>query len=324
MRLIGTACASAWLLVALALLRLAGSDGSTCEERWIDGTPATATLVMVRHGQSIWNQDNRFTSWVDVPLSDQGLKDAHKAGKLCRENNLKFDVAFTSVLQRAVKTCYIVLEELNQLWIPTDCRWRLNERHDGALTGLNKKVAALDFGRERVQKFRRGYSYPPPLLNKSHPCWPGHDTKYWQMHDINENDLPLGESLHEAMFRVLPTWEEEIKPLLRAGKSILLVTHGNIVRLLAKILDDISDSDIENLDVPSGCPLVYKIRCDTLKPIASGSSWAPLSAEFLGNKTAISEKMQFVKAEVGHLFARDIRRMLRQNDWGGKRGNDGP
>jgi len=278
----------------------------------------TATLVMVRHGQSIWNKDNRFTSWVDVPLSDEGLQDAHKAGKLCFDHKFQFDVAFTSVLQRAVKTCYMILENANQLWIPVHCRWRLNERHDGALTGLNKKVAALDFGRERVQKFRRGYTYPPPPLNKSHPCWPGHDPKYAQM-DVVESELPLGESLHEAMFRVLPTWEDEIKPLLQQGKTVLLVTHGNIVRLLAKLLDGISDDAIESVDVPSGCPLVYKIRCDSLKPVASSTAWAPLSADFLGNKTSISQRMQFVKAEVGHLYARDIRQILRQNDWGGKR-----
>eukprot|EP00960_Hanusia_phi_P040317 754390-Hanusia_phi.AAC.1 len=178
MRLIEADRSPAWLVAALVLAHLASSSPLQVEDRMGEQDLRTATLVMVRHGQSIWNKDNRFTSWVDVPLSDEGLQDAHKAGKLCFDHKFQFDVAFTSVLQRAVKTCYMILENANQLWIPVHCRWRLNERHDGALTGLNKKVAALDFGRERVQKFRRGYTYPPPPLNKSHPCWPGHDPKY--------------------------------------------------------------------------------------------------------------------------------------------------
>ena len=184
------------------------------------------TLVLVRHGESIWNKDNRFTAWMDVPLSTVGLSDARRAADLCRRAGIRFDVAFTSVLHRAVKTCHTILEHIGQLWIPTHSDWRLNERHDGALTGLNKKIAVVHYGKANVTMWRRSYATAPPPLSHTHPGWPGHDPKYARL-GVAEHDLPCTESLDDTLARTLPCWGEAVTPALRAGKNVLVVTHGN-------------------------------------------------------------------------------------------------
>jgi len=203
-----------------------------------------ATLVILRHGQSLWNQENRFTGWMDVPLAQQGIDDAHRAAEHFRHQGLVFDVAYTSVLQRAIKTMLVILEDLGLLWIPTRCEWRLNERHDGVLTGLNKKLAVSQYGEDNIKAWRRGYEATPPPLAESHPCWPGHDVKYDHIQGFSRQQLPLTESLEDTLKRVLPCWEEGISKDLRGGKTVLVVTHGNTVRALAKHLDGLSNDTI--------------------------------------------------------------------------------
>lgn len=292
-----TAATEAWCHVALQrtlarkwMLRVRGGDGeegaatyrtprgpATGEGAGGDGEDALTamhgsaaagdefvTLVIVRHGMSIWNKDNRFTAWMDVPLSRHGLDDAQRAATLCKNAGIRFDVAFTSVLQRAIKTLNMILEEIGQLWIPTVCDWRLNERHDGALSGLNKKLAVVQYGDKNVSTWRRGYSVAPPPLEPSHPCWPGHDPKYEKL-GMSPDQLPCTESLHDNLLRTLPLWDGEIVPALREGKNVLIVTHGNVVRLLAKHLDNLSDEAVENIDIPQCRPLVYTIRRSDLR-----------------------------------------------------------
>ncbi|MHB0856219.1 MAG: 2,3-diphosphoglycerate-dependent phosphoglycerate mutase [Anaerolineae bacterium] len=220
-------------------------------------------LVLVRHGQSTWNLENRFTGWTDVGLSEQGVAEAQAAGVLLREEGYVFDIAYTSVLKRAIKTLWIIMEEMDLMWIPVINSWRLNERHYGGLQGLNKAETAERHGDEQVLIWRRSYDTPPPLLEADDPRHPGRDPRYA---DLSPADLPLAESLKDTVARMLPYWHETIAPAVASGKEVLVAAHGNSLRALVKYLDDISEEEIVELNIPTGIPLVYELD-DDLKPI---------------------------------------------------------
>ena len=220
-------------------------------------------LVLLRHGESTWNKENRFTGWTDVDLSEKGVAEAHEGGKLLREGNYVFDVAYTSVLKRAIRTLWIALDELDQMWIPVHRTWRLNERHYGALQGLNKAETAEKFGQEQVHLWRRSYDVRPPALTEDDPRFPGHDPRYAS---LTEDELPLTECLKDTVARFLPWWHETVVPQLKEGKRILIAAHGNSLRALVKYLDNIPDEEIVELNIPTGIPLVYELD-DELKPI---------------------------------------------------------
>ena len=220
-------------------------------------------LVLLRHGESIWNKENRFTGWTDVDLTDMGIAEAHDAGKLLRESGFIFDVAFTSVLKKAIRTLWIVLDEMDLMWIPAKKSWRLNERHYGALQGLNKAESARDHGEKKVLLWRRSYDVQPPALKKTDERYPRNDPKY---RDLNENEIPLTESLKDTAERLLPYWRDVIVPEIKNGKRVIIVAHGNSLRALVKYLDNISDEDIIHLNIPTGIPIVYELD-EGLKPI---------------------------------------------------------
>ena len=220
-------------------------------------------LVLLRHGESIWNKENLFTGWHDVDLSDQGKVEAKRAGELLKAEGFTFDVAYTSVLKRAIRTAWMALDELDLLWIPVDRSWRLNERHYGALQGLNKAQTAAKFGDEQVLIWRRSYDVPPPALEESDPRYPGADPRYA---DLSKDELPKTECLKDTVARFLPYWEQTIAPTVKAGKKVLIAAHGNSLRALVKYLDGISDEEIVGLNIPTGVPLVYELDAD-LKPI---------------------------------------------------------
>jgi 2,3-bisphosphoglycerate-dependent phosphoglycerate mutase len=220
-------------------------------------------VVLLRHGESVWNKENRFTGWTDVPLSEKGIQEAREAGRLLREGGFTFDIAFTSVLKRAIKTLWIVLEEMDLMWIPVVRSWRLNERHYGALQGLNKAEAAAEMGEEQVKLWRRSYDVPPPALNLDDPRHPRNDPRYAEFHP---GDLPATECLKDTIERFLPYAQENIGPVIRSGKRVLLVAHGNTLRGLIKYAERISDQDIADLNIPTATPLVYELE-DDMKPI---------------------------------------------------------
>ena len=222
-------------------------------------------LVLVRHGQSTWNLENRFTGWTDVGLTDLGVQEAHEAGKLLREGGYGFDVAYTSVLRRAIQTLWIVLEEMNLEWIPEIKAWQLNERHYGALQGLNKAETAEKFGEAQVKVWRRSYDTPPPALDLDDERHPRFDPRYASQ---TPEQLPATESLKITLERVLPYWHSTLAPEIKSGKKVLIAAHGNSIRALVKYLDNISDADITELNIPTGLPLVYELD-DGLKPIKS-------------------------------------------------------
>jgi len=220
------------------------------------------TLVLLRHGESTWNQENRFTGWTDVDLSATGLAEAHEAGRLLRSEGFVFDVAFTSVLRRAIRTLWIALDELDQMWLPVVGSWRLNERHYGALQGLNKAETAAKFGDEQVKLWRRSYDVPPPPLAEDDERFPGRDPRYAALADA---EIPRSESLKQTVARFLPFWETAIAPSLRRGERVLVAAHGNSLRALVKYLDEISDAEIVGLNIPTGVPLAYDLD-DALRP----------------------------------------------------------
>lgn len=220
-------------------------------------------LVLVRHGQSAWNLENRFTGWTDVGLTDQGVAEAHSAGTLLREGGYVFDAAYTSVLRRAIKTLWIVMEEMGNEWMPVTRAWQLNERHYGALQGLNKAETAEKFGEAQVKVWRRSYDTPPPALELTDERHPRFDARYAS---LTPEQLPATESLKITLERVLPYWHGTVAPAIRSGKRLLVVAHGNSIRALVKYLDDISDAEITELNIPTGVPLVYELD-DDLKPI---------------------------------------------------------
>jgi 2,3-bisphosphoglycerate-dependent phosphoglycerate mutase len=223
----------------------------------------TIKLVLLRHGESIWNKEDRFTGWTDVDLSDQGITEAKEAGRTLRERGYLFDVAFTSVLKRAIRTLWLVLDEMDLMWIPVYRSWRLNERHYGALQGLNKADMAVKVGEEQVHMWRRGYDVRPPALDKTDKRYPGNDSKY---RELGEGELPLTESLKDTVVRCVPYWREVLAPTLKLGKQVIVSAHGNSLRALVKYLDNIGDDEIVNLNIPTGIPLVYELD-ERLKPL---------------------------------------------------------
>lgn len=238
-------------------------------------------LVLLRHGQSTWNKENRFTGWTDVDLSEQGIEEAKAAGLLLKENGFTFDIAYTSVLKRAIRTLWIVLDVMDLMWIPEEKSWRLNERHYGALQGLNKAETAEKFGDGMVQIWRRSYDVPPPPLEENDERYPGRDPRY---KDLPKDQIPLTESLKDTVHRFLPYWQQVIASTVKAGKKVIIAAHGNSLRALVKYLDDVSDEEIVKVNIPTGVPLVYELR-DDLKPIKS---------YYLGDPELIQKAMQSV------------------------------
>jgi 2,3-bisphosphoglycerate-dependent phosphoglycerate mutase len=220
-------------------------------------------LVLLRHGESAWNRENRFTGWTDVDLSPAGVEEAHRAGRALLERGFTFDVAFTSLLKRAIRTLWIVLDTMDLMWVPVHRSWRLNERHYGALQGLNKAETAARYGEEQVRLWRRSYDVRPPALDASDPRFPGRDRRYA---DLTDEELPRTECLADTVARFLPYWHEAIAPSIRAGRRVLIAAHGNSLRALVKHLDGVSDQDIVSLNIPTGVPLVYDLDAG-LRPI---------------------------------------------------------
>ena len=222
-------------------------------------------LVLIRHGESTWNKENRFTGWTDVDLSEKGIQEGIDAGLVLKKEGFEFDLAYTSVLQRAIKTLNIVLDQMGQIWLPVERSWRLNERHYGGLQGLNKSETADKYGEAQVKIWRRSYDIPPPPLTKEDDRYPGHDRRYA---GLPESDLPLTECLKDTVARFLPLWTDSIAPAIKSGKRIVIGAHGNSLRALVKYLDNISDADILEMNIPTAMPLVYELDAD-LKPIKS-------------------------------------------------------
>lgn len=222
-------------------------------------------VVLLRHGESEWNKANRFTGWTDVDLTGKGRKEARAAGKILKNKDFSFDIAFTSVLKRAIRTLWIVLDEMNLMWIPVERSWRLNERHYGALQGLNKKETALEFGEHQVHIWRRSYDIAPPPLKKKDPRFPGNQLMYAGLY---KNDLPVTECLKDTENRFIPYWNKAIKPLLKKEKHVLIVAHGNSLRALVKHLDKKKTEEIVQFNIPTGIPLVYELN-NTLSPVKS-------------------------------------------------------
>jgi 2,3-bisphosphoglycerate-dependent phosphoglycerate mutase len=220
------------------------------------------TLVLLRHGESTWNLENRFTGWTDVDLTAKGTQEAHEAARLLREGGYTFDLAFTSLLKRAIRTLWIVLDDLDLMWLTVHRSWRLNERHYGTLQGLNKAETAAKYGEKQVLVWRRSYADPPPSLTPEDPRFPGHDRRYA---DLSPAELPLKESLADTVARFLPYWHERIAPEVRAGRRVLVAAHGNSLRALVKYLDGVSEEEIVGLNIPTGIPLVYELD-DGLRP----------------------------------------------------------
>ncbi len=239
-------------------------------------------LLLCRHGQSEWNLKNLFTGWHDVDLTEKGVEEAKSAGKLLTELDYTFDIAYTSVLKRAIRTLWIMLDEMDHMWMPVVRDWRLNERHYGALQGLNKAETAAKYGDEQVHIWRRSYDTPPPELEPDDERHPAHDPRY-----AGIEDLPACESLKLTLERVRPCWEELIVPDLRAGKNVLIAAHGNSLRALVKMLDDVSDEKITGLNIPTGVPLEYELD-DNLKPLRSG---------YLGDPEEIAKAAAAVAAQ---------------------------
>ncbi len=239
------------------------------------------TLILLRHGQSTWNEANLFTGWTDVPLTQKGAEEARMAGRLIKESGYPIDIAFTSVLRRAIKTLWLALEEMNRMWIPVERSWRLNERHYGKLQGANKMETVDKYGSEQVQIWRRSYDIPPPPLDPDDERNPERDVRY---RSLQPAEVPLAESLKLTVDRVLPYWHERIVPELDAGKRILIASHGNSLRALVKYLDNVSEQEIVGLNIPTGIPLVYELE-DNLKPIRSF---------YLGDPDAASKAAQAV------------------------------
>jgi 2,3-bisphosphoglycerate-dependent phosphoglycerate mutase len=220
-------------------------------------------LVLLRHGESTWNKENLFTGWTDVDLSEKGVQEAHEGGKVLLKEGYTFDIAYTSVLKRAIRTLWIVMDEMDLMWIPVYNSWRLNERHYGALQGLNKAQTAAKYGEAQVKIWRRSYDIQPPALTPDDDRYPGRDPRYA---DLRPEEVPFTECLKDTVTRTLPYWHETIAPTVRSGKRVIVAAHGNSLRGLVKYLDNLSDHDIVELNIPTGIPLVYELD-DALKPI---------------------------------------------------------
>jgi 2,3-bisphosphoglycerate-dependent phosphoglycerate mutase len=220
-------------------------------------------LVLLRHGESIWNLEDKFTGWTDVDLSDKGIAEAKEAGRTLKERSYLFDVAFTSMLKRAIRTLWLVLDEMDLMWIPVFRSWRLNERHYGALQGMNKAEMAAEVGEDQVHTWRRSYDVRPPALDRRDRRYPGNDPRY---RELDEKDLPLTESLKDTVGRFMPYWHEVLAPELKSGKHAIVSAHGNSLRAMVKYIDDISDDEIPNVNIPTGIPLVYELD-EALRPL---------------------------------------------------------
>ncbi|MBU4590420.1 MAG: 2,3-diphosphoglycerate-dependent phosphoglycerate mutase [Candidatus Omnitrophica bacterium] len=238
-------------------------------------------VVLLRHGESTWNKENRFTGWTDVDLSPKGVEEAKESGKVLKKEGYTFDVAFTSVLKRAIRTLWIALDEMDLMWIPVYRSWRLNERHYGALQGLNKSETAKKFGDKQVLIWRRSYDVPPQALTKDDPRYPGNDPRY---KDLNDKEVPLTECLKDTVERFIPYWKFTLAPAIKSGKKVLIAAHGNSLRALVKYLDNISDEEIVKLNIPTGIPLIYELTKD-LKPIKH---------DYLGDPEKIKKAMSSV------------------------------
>jgi 2,3-bisphosphoglycerate-dependent phosphoglycerate mutase len=225
---------------------------------------ANIQLILLRHGESVWNKENRFTGWQDVGLSEAGALEAHRAGQVLKDLGYQFDVAYVSVLKRAIRTLWTVLEELDQMWLPVHSTWRLNERHYGALTGLDKSETAAKHGEQQVQIWRRSYDIPPPALALDDPRHPRFDAKY---KNVDPKDLPSSEALKQTVDRFIPFWQQTLAPDLKAGKRVLIAAHGNSIRALIKFLENTSDADIVELNIPTAVPILIELTPD-LKPIS--------------------------------------------------------
>lgn len=241
-------------------------------------------LVLLRHGESVWNKENKFTGWTDVDLSEKGMNEAKEAGKVLKKEGYAFDIAYTSVLKRAIRTLWLVLDEMDLMWIPVHNSWRLNERHYGALQGLNKSEMAQKFGEEQVLVWRRSYDIPPMALEKKDPMYPGNDARY---KGLAEKDVPLTESLKETVARVTPYWKETIAPGLKSGKKVIIAAHGNSLRALVKYLDNISEEEIVKLNIPTGIPLVYELAKDL----------SPVKHYYLGDQSKIQAAIESVASQ---------------------------
>jgi 2,3-bisphosphoglycerate-dependent phosphoglycerate mutase len=242
------------------------------------------TVVLLRHGESTWNKSNRFTGWTDVDLTEHGVHQAREAGRMLRAEGHDFDTAYTSVLKRAIRTLWLALDEMDRMWIPVHRSWRLNERHYGALQGLNKAETAAEYGEAKVKIWRRSYDTPPPALDRTDERYPGHDPRY---RGLAESELPLAECLKDTVERFLPYWHETIAPEIRRGRRVFIVAHGNSLRALVKYLDRVSDEEILELNIPTGVPLVYALDRD-LKPIRH---------HYLGDQAEIERAMQAVAGQ---------------------------
>jgi 2,3-bisphosphoglycerate-dependent phosphoglycerate mutase len=238
-------------------------------------------VVLLRHGESEWNKENRFTGWTDVDLSEKGLQEAHEAGRTLKKEGFVFDLAYTSVLKRAIKTLWVALEEMDQMWIPIINHWRLNERHYGALQGLNKAETAERHGEAQVKIWRRSYDIPPPALTQDDPRWPGHDPRYAA---LSREEAPLTESLKDTVARFLPYWHGTIAPSIKEGKRVIISAHGNSLRALVKYLDNVSEDEIVGLNIPTGIPLIYELTDDL----------APIRSYYLGDSEAVAKAQQAV------------------------------
>ena len=241
-------------------------------------------IVLLRHGESTWNKENIFTGWTDVDLSEKGFGEAEEAGRILKEQGFVFDIAFTSVLKRAARTLWLVLDKMDIMWLPVHYDWRLNERHYGALQGLNKAQTAEKYGEDQVKLWRRSYDVRPPALEESDPRYPGHDPRY---KGLTKAQLPLTECLKDTVERFLPCWHDLIVPAVRSGKSVLVSAHGNSLRALVKHIDDIPDDIIPGVNIPTGVPLVYEFD-DALKPIRH---------YYLGDPEKVKEAIEAVAAQ---------------------------
>ena len=241
-------------------------------------------LVLVRHGESTWNKENRFTGWTDVDLSEKGRQEAHEGGQVLKREGYAFDVAYTSVLKRAIRTLWTIMDEMDLMWIPVHRSWRLNERHYGALQGLNKAETAAKFGEDQVKIWRRSYDIPPPVLTPEDERYPGHDPRY---KGLSKQELPLTECLKDTVARFLPLWHETIAPAIQGGQRVIIAAHGNSLRALVKYLDNISEAEIVELNIPTGMPLVYELD-DHLKP---------LNRYYLGDPAKVKAAMEAVAAQ---------------------------
>jgi 2,3-bisphosphoglycerate-dependent phosphoglycerate mutase len=241
-------------------------------------------LVLLRHGESVWNKENLFTGWTDVDLSEKGREEAKQAGRLLKEQGYTFDLAFTSVLKRAIRTLWIALEEMDLMWVPVTLDWRLNERHYGALQGLNKAQTAAKYGEQQVKLWRRSYDIQPPALEPTDSRFPGNDPRY---QSLAQEQLPLTECLKDTVARFLPCWRQLIEPLVRCGKRVLITAHGNSLRALVKYLDDVPEADIVELNIPTGMPLVYEL----------GDDLRPLGNYYLGDAEQVKQAMEAVASQ---------------------------